>query len=364
MLRSFVPEGVVPAAVGALFDAAAALYRLDPWRLLTAGERVFQVSSLSLGLTDARIGLVDEDGMRGLVVLPEPPDLDASLDDPDHTPTNLTLAFQRGAELPSELRKEVVEHQWEVADPEAFPRLGVIDGGASARDPAPREIEQMEAVVRVLVELLADLPALRAAHEDGEDYQLDAAIQTHDARHLIAIVSALDDDADDVSVVDAFAALGALTRPGEPLDHDLRHALEAPVLAALERAPEGHGLEDSGWVETFFELGARHLRVTAPHFVPERVRALLFELIPASIQVPPDEAEALVAQLRAYFAFAGRELAWAPAAACLELLGADAVARISAGPPARRPDPTMTRKNKQKARDKRKSERQARKKNR
>lgn len=150
--------GLTPELVGRLFQAAAALFRVGPWRRwndsahLTVrwpepGEvpwavTVMGAAGIETGIVcflDARdAGIFANDMGRG-----KP--LEALKG------TMVSLLYNRRDELPAEMRKEVLRHGWEVAAPEAYPMAMVFNAPTAglAEPTATRLAVVLEALARL-----------------------------------------------------------------------------------------------------------------------------------------------------------------------------------------------------------------------
>jgi hypothetical protein len=175
--QTYLAEDADVAGMSALFEAAAALYRAEPWQSALADHAYVFVTIQALDLNGAVLALTGQRGHSpGLVLL-------ASLahyslycaalpqlarGDRPVLPRQLALNFERGAELSPSQRKEIVTHHWEVAGPDAYPWLVVLDEDLIARSPTPREISIAEALARALCLLVDDYDAELDAAARGE----------------------------------------------------------------------------------------------------------------------------------------------------------------------------------------------------
>jgi len=149
--ESYLEGGRIPAeAVADLFDAARVLYSVHPWETAT-DDRVLRLDIPALGVEGACVAIIGNLGESlGFLVFPSLEAYDAFRDAPlegvpdeglpagaplDVGTSWLSLTFERGAELPASLRREIAEHGWSVASPEAYPYLVHRD-----RDAVPRPL--------------------------------------------------------------------------------------------------------------------------------------------------------------------------------------------------------------------------------
>ena len=151
---SYFEDGrVATDTVAALFQAADALFRVAPWKL-ARDSQVLRLDIPALGVEGACVSIIG--ALRenlGLVIFPSHlamerflagVDTDRPRDAPlDMGTTTLSLSFERGADLPPQMRREAVERGWPVAGPSAYPWVQHRD-----RDGAMRPLDEQD--VRVV----------------------------------------------------------------------------------------------------------------------------------------------------------------------------------------------------------------------
>ncbi|HEY5492647.1 MAG TPA: SEC-C domain-containing protein [Gemmatimonadaceae bacterium] len=145
-----------------LFRAAAAFHRAAPWRI-TANERPIIVTP-SGGHTWAAVVLGAAGQVTGLALYHDIADLDLMFArDPAATPstafegmhgTILSLLYNTRAELPRPMRAEIKNAGWEIAGPNAYPTLSVLNtpGGGIRRHDFEDLIAALESVPRFVEE--------------------------------------------------------------------------------------------------------------------------------------------------------------------------------------------------------------------
>lgn len=123
-------------SVGELFDSAAKLYRAAPWERI-GEEQVIRADLPELGVEGACLSVLGGLGESfALLVFPsleawqgfverlpeEPPESPEDVE-LDLGTLWLALDFERGADLPDALRREIARHGWPVADASGYPVL-------------------------------------------------------------------------------------------------------------------------------------------------------------------------------------------------------------------------------------------------
>jgi len=153
--ESHLGRDIGPEAMAALFRAAAALFRARPWKIVPGDACVFSVTIEALELRGAALSIIGQLGESlGLLVFPGLEDFHAFRDAFDaiergeqaDVPPHLALTFERGAELLPALRREIAEHGWEIAAPNAYPVLYAMSGGLARRPPTARDLAIAEAI--------------------------------------------------------------------------------------------------------------------------------------------------------------------------------------------------------------------------
>ncbi len=321
---SSIPPGSSAAAVGALFEAAAALHRIDPWSDLDPAAWAIELSSEALGLRGAVIALIADQEERhvGFGVFASRAAFDAWSADREEDaplPAHWMVSYQPAHELPPALRKEAAEHQWDLAGPGAFPVLLVSDE-AGVLGPVPALIDQAEAVARALVELVADQSDMGAAFEEGEAFTCTTVVTTHAGARELRLTVALEVD-EILLVTDLMVTLADLVDGDHGPDADARHAVEETLLESFAMSVEGRALPDLRWTQSFLDCAADELGLTLPLLDARHVGSVLLGGLAAKAIAPPDQAAAMVEELRAFFTFVGRTSRWPNAAPVLVLLG-------------------------------------------
>jgi hypothetical protein len=167
---SYLEDGRIPAAtVGELFAHAQWLYQLAPWEAAT-DDQVLRMDIAELGVEGACVSIIGMLGESlGLLIFPSLVGYEAfvrAAEEPrpelgriDLGTDWLALSFERGADLPAAMRREVATHGWPVADANAYPRVERCE-----RDGACRPLVERD--VRIASACAAALSAFFVKHED------------------------------------------------------------------------------------------------------------------------------------------------------------------------------------------------------
>jgi hypothetical protein len=175
---SYLEAGrVSPAVVAELFSAAELLHLAAPWKAANDNQ-VLRLDIPELGVDGACVSIIGALGESvGLLIFPSLTCFDAfaraASNPPDETrridvgTSWLSFTFERGADLPASMRREVAAHGWPVADALSYPRVEHRDPDGMARPLTERD-------VRIASACATSLTAFFVKHGDvfeAEDFE-------------------------------------------------------------------------------------------------------------------------------------------------------------------------------------------------
>ncbi|MFQ5698048.1 MAG: YecA family protein [Myxococcota bacterium] len=175
--ESYLEDGrISPGQVADLFRSAEVLYRIAPWKVAT-DDRVLRMDIPALGVEGACVSIIGNlDESLGLVIFPSLSGYEAFVRAGDERRPGarrldwgtdwLALGFERGADLPAAMRREVAEYGWPVADAHGYPRVQRIE-----RDGASRPLVERD--LKIATACAASLTAFFAKHRGA--FQVDDA---------------------------------------------------------------------------------------------------------------------------------------------------------------------------------------------
>ncbi len=336
---SYLAPDIGPAAVASFFRAAAGLFRARPWEAVPDDESVLSVTIESLGLRDAAMIVIGQLGESRAVLLFSGLDdlerfLEAAADveagEEPELPAHFAINFQRGAELPDALRKEIAEHGWEVAGADAYPWVVVVDEDMVGRPPKAKELTLAEAIALALPEALADRRAVRDAWRAGAGFRRTLRVQTHAGEVEVTVGAPYDDTGRYRPPYDVLGRLTELASAGEDVDPDEETELEEELVRRFAESPEGAALTHVDDCHYVIDLAASFMGASVATLQAAELRELLFEILPAKVTIAAAEARAIIETNRAFYAFLKREFGLPQADACLRVLGGDAVEKLEA----------------------------------
>jgi len=174
--ESYLEDGrIPPSLVAELFASAKLLYEIAPWKVAT-DDQVVRMDIPALGVEGACVSIIGNLGESlGLLVFPSLAGYQAFgrlAEAPrpkrgrlDFGTDWLALDFERGADLPAEMRREVAVHGWPVADANAYPRVRRLDRDGASRPLVERDLTIASACASALSAFFAKHRELFEAEE-------------------------------------------------------------------------------------------------------------------------------------------------------------------------------------------------------
>ena len=265
----WIGEGLSPDAVGAFFDAMAALWRAAPWHAVPGDDAPFRVDVEALDATGAVAVVIGQMGESFGVILC------ASLDDYDRfveaseameagdvravfdagMPAHLALNYDPIEDVTTVRREERETHGWALAGEGAFPSLIALEEGLVRRAPSARELVLAEALARAFARV-ADGEGFEPAWEDGEPVERTLRVPTHGGEVEVRLGAPVfaDDEADEIPSRDPEAVPECVYRLKLELEH-----IRGEVSRTVELAGD-HTLWDlHGVIQDAFDWDDDHL---------------------------------------------------------------------------------------------------------
>jgi len=341
--QSYLSDGVAPDAVASFFRAAAGLFRAKPWKIVPSDESLLSVTIEKLGVRDAVMSVIGQMGQSlGLVLFSGIDDFEAYLDaaeaverqEEPEMPPHFAINFERGADLTAALRKEIAEHRWEVAAPNAYPLLLAIDEDMVARPPTAEELTIAEAISLALPRLLAEKEALSAAWNGGAPLARTLSVKTHAGEIEVTFRAPYEEPK--APPFDVLAELFELGKDGEEMDDEARRELENELVGQFVASPEAKGLSDVQSCHFVMAFAADYFGATIATLGPRDLREIIFEIIPRKVSVDASKARWIIEENHAFYQFLKRKYALDQADACLRVLSGDAVKKLEAAVSDRR----------------------------
>lgn len=336
---SYLAPDIGPDQVSAFFRATAQLHRAKPWAVFPGDQSVVGVTIEKLNAREAAVSIIGQMGEHfGFVFFRSLEDHDAFADgglaieegDEPKLPPHLALNFEPSSEVPPELRAEVAQHGWELADPDAYPWVVSVGTDLVPHPGGTEEHTLVEAISLALPQLMKEQSALEAAWAgSAEPVSRTFTVNTHAGAVEVTLRAPFE------KVVlrppfDVLADLEELTRDGEPPDFEALGALEGELLKRFERSPEAESLSELGNVDVLMDFAGEYFGVTVATLTPAELKEIVFDIFPRKLSIEPSSARGMIEELRAFYAFLKREFGFELADGCLRVLAGDAVTKLEA----------------------------------
>jgi hypothetical protein len=327
-LRYLGGDATVEGAA-ALFRAAARLYVLKPWEIVLSDSDLIGVTSERLGLRDAVVSVIGQAGkIHGYVVFSSRDDFDQFSEAADlgqqgqsaSFPSHLALTYARRADVGPLLLAEVARHRWKVADARAYPVVTALDEDGVGRGPTRSEMLRMEVIATALAEIIdKHLHELEDAPWGAPTLTFHNKVETSGGAIDIEVVApAPGGQPDDEQLGD-----------DDELDEDRAAAHRSAILDRFHASPEAEAEPAAHWGALLVDYAASYFARSVTSLTPDELREIVFEIIPRKASVDPEAAPAIIAGLRAFLAFLGREHPASHAEACLASLDGTASQRLA-----------------------------------
>jgi len=338
--QSYFSSDIGPEAVASFFRAAAGLFRAKPWKDVPSDQSLFSVTIEELGLRDAALSVIGQMGQSlGLVLFSNLDDFEAYLYAADamargeesEMPPHLSFNFDYGAELPTELRKEIFEYKWEVAAANAYPWMAAMEEELVARPPTAREVTMVEAIMLALTRVLSDKKALRAAWEGGKPVLRTLAVRTSKGDVEVTLCAPYGGESEQLRMSDGLLSdFLELAQFDDELDPAARGLLEDELVRRFAASPEAKDLSEIHACRFVMEYAVNYFGATIATLGPSELDEIIFEIIPHKVSIDASKARWIIEEARAFYAFMKREFLLEQADACVRVLDGNAVKKLEA----------------------------------
>jgi hypothetical protein len=244
-------------------------------------------------------------------------------------PPHHVLNYNRGADIPPQMRKEIAEHQWDVAGADAYPWLLSIDPTLTALEVTARELLIIETIALGLTALSSEPAVLGMAWMD-EPISRTLSVPTHQGPLEITLRAPYSVAGMQQRASGTISDLFEYTRLGGTLELTEREALQTELIEQFLVSPEARDLRGDSIVAVIAQLAEDYVDATLATLQPFDLANIVFELMPRKLSASPSEARSIIVELRCLFAFMKRAYGHTRADACLRVLGGDAVSRLKA----------------------------------
>jgi hypothetical protein len=302
--ETYLGPDMDPPMIASLFSSAARFFRAAPWNLLDP-TTLLAVTVESLGIRDGVLAVMGNEGVApGLVYFESFRAFEANIRAMDAVKgeepklrRQTILDFDRGAELPASMRKEVAHHHWEVATAFAYPWVTAVDDDGVQRPATQAELVRMQLFSGAVADLFEKTPKLEKKLEKGETVVQKCSIESSTGER-VAITLKLPFADDSVA--------------------ELNQNLLDELLDSFDDSPEARALGRSPAYALLVPELALAQHIELEELTAEMVTTIVFEIIPEQIALGATEARTILEDTRAMLAFLHRDGALEDLAGCLE----------------------------------------------
>lgn len=222
------------------------------------------------------------------------------------------------------MRREIVQHGWEVASAEGYPWLTIVDEDLVGRPPTPRELAIAEALARALPKVLEPRRPLLAAWDGGDPVARTVEVATHLGDVEVAMLVSYGRAPRATEPRAEVASLSEL----DDAEDDARRSLEDALMSSFAASPEATGLTELQAGRFVMDFASTYFGATIATLEPGDLHEIVFEIIPRQVSVDASAARGMIEELRALYRYLKRVQGLEQADACLRVLDGDAVARL------------------------------------
>lgn len=277
--ETYFGPGLDAVRLGAFFRGAARFARAAPWNVVSA-YTLIGVSSNALGVNEGVLAVLGKQtDIRSLVYFPDFAayernlrSIDASRGEEPRMTHQIILDLERAAEVPPSMRQEVVRHQWEVASPDAYPWVRVVDDDGEVRPGLPADLERMQVLGAAIGDLFQRNTSIAQQLAAGEVITHTCSVPLSDGRPVEVTLTIPFDETAGTVVDDEF-------------DEVIEGFFESPEEQALGR--EAH------YGPQVVDLALEDGRPLSD-LDPPSLKRVLFDTFPAEVAVAPAEARTIL----------------------------------------------------------------------
>jgi uncharacterized protein DUF6930 len=325
----YLRADVTTNGAAAMFRAAARLYRVKPWEVVTSDQTLIGITCESLELRDAVVSVIGQAGqVHGFVLFASRDDQERFCEVTDFVqrgaaplfPHHLALTYLHRNDVGAALLEEIAAHHWEMAGKQAYPVISAVDQDGVTRSPTRSEMLRVETIAAALAEILAEgTPELEDALHRGSPLTLDRKLGTSAGELSLQVQVLAGGESPDAALLD---------EDGE-IDEDRVEAYRIAILRRFEASPEAQAEPGAHWAGLLVNYATTYFGQPAESLSASEVHEIVFDIFPRKVSVEPEAAPAIIAGLRAFFQFVRREHPGSSASRCLAVLAGNASQQLA-----------------------------------
>ena len=165
-MTTYFTEDVTLEVVRGFFEAAAALYDKRPWRRIPSDGHLIQVTCLPLGVPGWTCCVIGQNRENyGVIIFDSVDDYGRYVDAAERAdagdekametfPSYRAINFEPKRAMPKPLLAEIQQHEWPVADGDAYPTVMLVESDLVLTPPRKMDVLRLELVAVALCEWL------------------------------------------------------------------------------------------------------------------------------------------------------------------------------------------------------------------
>jgi hypothetical protein len=328
---AYLEQGLSEQVVKEFYRGTKELYGAAPWRKLPP-DLPIEIDIPSMGIDSGVVTVIGQSRESfGYIHFQCLADFQGYVrmatklgrgEEPVSTPAHVALNFDPTSEVAPALRREQLDHGWEVPKKNVFPQLYLVDEDFVSAPPDNQDLERATVISKALAAWASKDLSKITLHRP---WSCDRVVHGTAGPAMVTLRSSqsLHRDAD----AEAFDIMAAAF---DPDDHALDEEWAEELINLFLEAPEG-AQADGQWVGAFMQYLASYEGCTVAKMTPGQFEEVLFRLFPRKVSVDASAAAEIVDEMSAFMRFLVRQFALRHGEECLALLSGDATARLRRG---------------------------------
>ena len=310
---SYLQHGRISAeTMGGFFRAAAALFHEQPWKIIPTDSDLLLLDIPALGLSERCASIIGQMGESFGFLLFDSVEGHRSMQTAGLTiqttgaaPHDLgtpifSVNYERGADIPTFMRREIVRHDWEVASTSGYPHIVLVDADHVERPYSEQDVVRAWGAASALLRFLRQhRAALRCG--DGVPGRASPALPSLESRFVLDDVPG----APEARVVSPHPDAEALA--ADDMDEDWEYGLAVVETFLKSEAEAGKADEWLGRAravcESLLEYKLDHLLEEVGGWTAAQVESFLLDYFPSEVVVEGHVVAQVPEILRTFFAY-------------------------------------------------------------
>lgn len=341
---TYLSSGATPDAIGAMFRAAAGLYKAKPWSKVPHDQCLIGVSIPSLGINNAVISVIGQKRQNlGFLFFKNLFDHEAYIMAADalgrgmdaELPAYTGFTLEPGKAIGEAQRKEISAHRWKVANNNAYPDLFTPGKQQTTRPVVPEDILLMEVLCLAIPGMFGKLHRPKDAWHSGSPAQsvnlsINASVgQTDVVFHVPFPYEAASQELGMTGSL--MGQLMTIGRASDDVDPDVVMPLNSRLMDDYFQSKERRALGDNPAhiVELVLDFATGYMNATVATLQVSELLDILYDIVPRKVAVGPEDAADIIADVRAFYLYLKRVHGLWQAQPCLEALTDEAAHELA-----------------------------------